>query len=280
MNFRKNKIFVLLVAMALLLLFVGAVSAANNTTSQTITLKQNNPTIQETLKSDENNKVIEKKSTQNTQVVNTQKPIKCKIETEWFKEKNNNVRMHLWLRGPDYMLIGGVKLKIHETYKGKSKDYYITTLSNNQKEKIFKHLGVGTHKFVITSMNSKYQASSTTKITIPKKTIKSIIIKGIGKGYKTVYKSIYPDSELCFYREIKQNPGDERLFVELWHPYVSNQPFKIVKSQYFFKNAYTGKIIKRTMKKVYKSGLITFTMLKIPAWYYKPLGAKVWYTPI
>ena len=129
-------------------------------------------------------------------------------------------------------------------------------------------------------MNSKYQASTTIRVTIPKKTVRTIIIKGIGKGYKTAYRNIRPDSSLSFYREIKQSPSTEKLYVELWHPYVSKQPYKITKVQYFFKNAYNGKIIKRTVKKVYRSGLIYYTRLKIPAWYYKPMSAKVWYKPI
>lgn len=165
--------------------------------------------------------------------------------------------------------------------KGKSKNYYVKTLSYNQKEIIFKHLGIGTHKYVITSTNPKYQASTTIRVTIPKKTIKSIIIiKAIGKGYKTSYKNIRPDSSLSFYREIKQSPSSEKLYVELWHHYVSKQPYKIAKAQYFFKNAYNGKVIKRTITKVYRSGLTSYTALKIPAWYYKPMGAKVWYRPV
>ncbi|WP_295723209.1 hypothetical protein [uncultured Methanobrevibacter sp.] len=231
------------------------------------------------LTSTKSNKNINSNSN-NANSVSAQKAIKCKIETSYFKENNNNLRLHIWLRGPDYKLIGGVKLKIHETYKGKSKDHYVRTLSYNQKEIIFKHLGIGTHKYVITSTNPKYQASTTIRVTIPKKTIKTIIIKAIGKGYKTSYKNIRPDSSLSFYREIKQSPSTEKLYVELWHPYVSSQPYKITKVQYFFKNAYNGKVIKRTISKVYKSGLIYYTALKIPAWYYKPMGAKVWYRPV
>lgn len=316
----KNNRYILvyLVLISLLcIVSISAISASENATNEVISTDNNQDLIldeniqedvsqssdnkednlveennEDNLKSSADNTLSEKplsstkldksmsSNTNNAKSVNTQKVIKCKIETIYFKEDNNNLRLHIWLRGPDYRLIGGVKLKIHETYKGKSKDYYVKTLSYNQKEIIFKHLGIGTHKYVITSTNPKYKASTTIRVTIPKKTIKSIIIKAIGKGYETSIKNIRPDSRVLFYREIKQSPSSEKLYVELWHPYVSKQPYKIAKAQYFFKNAYNGKVIKRTITKVYRSGLTYYTALKIPAWYYKPMGAKVWYRPV
>ncbi len=156
---------------------------------------------------------------------------------------------------------------IHTT----SNNYNIPTIKENNNEKIKNN---NPTQITVNPKKSKSNIQkNNNKATYKKQKIKYKIILANKRGPGHVsYKTVGHGSELRY----------DSTFLKLWNPPETDLPLKIVKTQFFFKNLYTKKIIYKTIKKVYTEhypagNFATITMINKIKPYYKATGAIVYY---
>lgn len=247
MNFRKNKIFVLLVAVALLLLFVGAVSASDNTNYDT-------------------KKVIKEKQ--------LTKPIPCKVKTKSITAYTNKPKKSIsYIRDNKNKPVKNARLLITEIHNrhnhsfisfADNKGRYVDSTSNFE---------VGKTKVIITSADNKYKFSGSFFINIKKKkyVIKNIYFPTYNQRdyFKKIGKHSYLD---CYFDD-----DNYRYYVDL----LSKDKYKFKTVVTFWQKlnqyGYYGKIVKQAYSCF--SGPIgeqTFS-IKDNYGHYNLIGLRVYY---
>ena len=178
--------------------------------------------------------------------------------------------------------IKNLKLNVKVYTGSKYKNYVIKTNKNGVAILSTKKFKIGSHKVKITSKNSKYKVSKTSKIVIKKKSnIKTVTIK-IPKP------NPYPNKK-------KLKTGDTLYTINSLGPQYGKGVYaqvinmgqrihtKILKVKFYFENEYTGKIKTKIVTKIrnynrYDGGESTAYTNFIPD--YIPYKATVWYKKI
>ena len=245
MNFRKNKIFVLLVAVALLLLFVGAVSASDNTNYDT-------------------KKVIKEKQ--------LTKPIPCKVKVKSRTAyEGQDKKIVAYIRDNKNRLLKNVDIHVTEVHNGYISHYSSNTDNKGRYIDSTTSFKLGKTKVRISSADNRYTFSGSFYVNI-KPIIKTVILK----CPRDIY---YTKKGISAYYTLggQDNPGvyarvEGRSSVD---GYIHK---KILVAAFYFKHNKNGKFIVRAAKghtNRYVSNAY-YHLIKG----YTPFYAKVWYTQI
>ena len=291
----NKKILIVLSVIALTLLFIGAVSAADNTTTDTVKIKENNneKTISESRIQSTNNNAIsnikkeDESKVNSIQTEHTNKQYKHKVlinaPAKNFKYKSNS-HFKISLKDSDtYDPIKNKKVKIKISFGKASKSKYYTTNSQGLISLNTKNLKIGVYKVTINIPRSKdtYATSKNTKIVISKYIPTSIIVplkdasvpweyipmyrlktgQKLDAFYNTELYGMYPNG---IYIGTMLNPGQGE---------YSNT--KLLKAQIYFKSQSTGKIISKIYTKTNHNhdNMKVIKLIKG----YTPIKANVWY---
>ena len=178
--------------------------------------------------------------------------------------------------------VKNLKLNVKVYTGSKYKNYVIKTNKNGVAILSTKKFKIGSHKVKITSKNSKYKVSKTSKIVIKKKSnIKTVTIK-------IPEPNPYPNKK-------KLKTGDTLYAINSLGPQYGKGVYaqvidmgqrihtKILKVKFYFENEYTGKIKTKIVTKIrnynrYDGGESTAYTKFIPD--YIPYKATVWYKKI
>ena len=178
--------------------------------------------------------------------------------------------------------IKNLKLNVKVYTGSKYKNYVIKTNKNGVAILSTKKFKIGSHKVKITSKNSKYEVSKTSKIVIKKKSnIMTVTIK-------IPEPNPYPNKK-------KLKTGDTLYTINSLGPQYGKGVYaqvinmgqrihtKILKVKFYFENEYTGKIKTKIVTKIrnynrYDGGESTAYTNFIPD--YIPYKATVWYKKI
>ena len=288
----NKKILIVLSVIALTLLFVGAVSAADNTTKDTVKIKEkentNKEVISETQIQSTKNKEISNVNTNKVPSNSTKSKDNIKpMHTNYSKSNNLNSektivsapKVYVYYKHNNYFkvevknshkkLIPNLKLKLR-VYTGKTfKTYTIKTNKKGIASLNTKNLKIGIHNVLITSGSKKYKVNKASKIIVKKyQKLKTLTMKiGSGDYYeaqKRVYKKDYIN--LCYESKWGRQSRPGISIYATWGKALNTA--KHIKVSHFityYKN-YNGKIINR--KSHYHAPQING---------YKPFQVKIWY---
>lgn len=285
-----KKILKILIGISLLFLLIGAVNAADNSTTDTVTIEdsQNEET---NIKSIDESQAIEKTKTtpQTSDSLKESKKVKCKVKAtpvksyvnqkKYFKisvNKNDGSKIHKHIPL-------GLKIKVGKKYR------YYTLKTNTLGIARFgtKNLPIGIHKVSIYSKSKNYKIYATSKIIIKQYPHVIIKIKGpyANHAYKIVKKGAgYYDGYTvsASYSLGGQDSPGAYVCVDGRGSYTGYVYVKLKKAKFYFKNNKNGKIITRFATKPYNYyespgclGISELDTRLIKG--YTPICVKVWY---
>lgn len=297
----KMKYLSIFIALLILFLSIGAISAAENV-NDTISLEDNNPEdtlsveeksiedalsidqINDNVKSiDEVNVNVKKANSTSTTTSNTTKNVTNTTvstpDSTFLFKRNSNLKIII----KDKATKKPIKnLKITFTIKNNKKTKTYTLKTNSKGVATFntKKLSAGFHKFIIASKNAKYNVSKKDYIFIGNLYIDTLKMGKI--------KKLRNGDAITTFIQKKNGEFKKGVNVDSWftggdNPDKSSRGAKytkIIKAKFYFKNKKTGKIIAKKSKgnleeyegELYRS-LPHTDLIKG----YKPFQTKIWY---
>lgn len=256
MNFKKITIFSLIIFS--LILCIGIVSAAENTSS-----------IDDIQVADINN---QSQDVQTQEVVKTKetkpkvtKKIKTDVDADQVSvvyKKNNYFKVKVEDDKKDKPVSKiNIKLKI---YTGsKSKTYTVKTNSKGIAKFNTKNLKLGSHKVVITSGDDKYTIKKSSKIFVGKLHKKVMKVNTV--------KTLKNKDKIKVYVKHKSDEKEVKVKFKGKTKYT-----KILKVKFYFKNKYTGKIKTKIDYAEFEDGKWEWPDEDC-SYKYVPIKVKVWY---
>lgn len=291
MSMNNKKILIILSVLALTFLFVGAVSAADNTTKDTVKIKEkentNEKTISETQIQSTNNNAIsntkkeDESKVNSIQTENTNKQHKHKVlinaPAKNFKYKSNS-HFKISLKDSNtHNPIKNKKVKIKISFGKTAKSKYYTTNSQGLISLNTKNLKIGVYKVTISIPKSKdtYATSKNTKIIITQyytKTVKLQIARTTPEIRPCKLKT---GVLLCaYYAPDNSGQFNRGIYIGTqFFGYKTVDNTKLLRAQITFKG--NGKTISKVYKKTSICGC-NFCTISIPRGY-TPIKAEVWY---
>ena len=291
----NKKILIVLSVVALTFLFVGAISAADNTTTDTVKIKEkentNKEVISETQIQSTNNNAIsntkkeDESKIKSIQTENTNKQHKHKVlinaPAKNFKYKSNS-HFKISLKDSNtHNPIKNKKVKIKISFGKASKSKYYTTNSQGLISLNTKNLKIGVYKVTISIPRSKdtYATSKNTKIVISKYVPTSIIvpITRVQSGESWPEYKLKTGQKLDAFYTTEPGQYDKGIYIgTMLHPGQGDYSnTKLIKAQIYFESQSTGKIISKMYTKTNRNHDNMKVIKKIKG--YTPIKAKVWY---
>ena len=258
MNFKKFSLIFMI--FFILILSIGAISAANDTDVASDTSEvestQDSVVVEDTSAevTSEPQKAVKKIPTD----VDADEVMAVKGKNSYFKVEVENERTDSPVKN--------IKLNVKVVSKSKSKVFVIKTNSRGIAKLNTKSLGLGDHKVIITSADVKYKISKKSKIFIGKKHVTTMKInsKKVLSNKDTIktYTKYDDDDKEIKFKVIKGG---------------SVAKTKIYKVKFYFKNKYNGRTIVKTDYYDYDHGKWECPEEDYDPYRYTPLKLKVWY---
>ena len=285
--FMKNKkIWIILTVVALTFLFVGAVSAADNTATDTVKIKekQNKEIINVKQTQSTNNEVSNVRTynscMSNVQTSdNTKHKVLINAPSKTFKYKSNS---HFKISLKDYNThnpLKNKKVKIKISLGKIAKSKYYKTNSKGVISLNTKNLKLGTYKVSISIKASKdyYAASKNSKIRITNKVPYSIIVplEHIYAGSFIHQYKLKTGQKLHAYYQTEDLMDTKGIYIGTSYPAQHVFNTRLLKAQIYFESQSTGKMISKIYTKTdpYHYNMKRINLIKG----YTPIKAKVWY---
>lgn len=289
---KNKKIFIILTAFALMFLFVGIVSAADNTSTDTVKIKEKQidneiiteKQIQTTNKNNEISNVrTYNKGMSNVQTsANTKHKVLINAPAKTFKYKSNS---HFKISLKDYNThnpLKNKKVKIKISLGKIAKSKYYKTNAQGVISLNTKNLKIGVYKISISIKGSKdtYAASKNSKIIITNKLPYAITVplEDISVSiYIPEYKLKTGQKLVAFYNTELYGQYPNGIYIgTLLHPGQGDYSnTKLLKAQIYFESQSTGKMISKIYTKTnrYHDNMKPIKLIKG----YTPIKVKVWY---
>lgn len=288
---KNKKIFIILTAFALMFLFVGVVSAADNISTDTVKIKEkqidneviNEKQIQTTNKNSEISNVrTYNNGMSNVQTsANTKHKVLINAPAKTFKYRSNS---HFKISLKDYNThnpLKNKKVKIKISLGKIAKSKYYKTNSQGVISLNTKNLKIGVYKVGISIKGSKdnYAASKNSKIIITNKLPYSIIvpITHVQSGQSWPEYKLKTGQKLDAFYITEPGQYDKGIHIgTMLHPGQGDYSnTKLLKAQIYFESQSTGKMISKIYTKTnrYHENMKLIKLIKG----YTPIKVKVWY---